>query len=121
MHRSRHRRPRRGFLGHHQHAGMVFGDHGVQLAQEFDRLQILAAAVAIGHPLPRRARVVEIEHRRHRIHAQSVHVVLVQPEQRVGEEEVPHFVPAVVENQGAPLAVLTLAGIGMFVERGAVH
>ena len=46
---------------------------------------------------------------------------LVQPEQRVAEQERAHFVAAVVEDQRAPVLVLALPRIGMLVERGAVE
>ena len=70
------------------HAGVVAVDDLVEPLEEGDRLQVLAAAVAVGHPLARLARVVEVEHRGDRVHAQAVDVVLVEPEERVGDEEV---------------------------------
>ena len=48
-------------------------------------------------------------------------MVLVQPEQRVGQQEVADLVAAVVEDERAPVAVLPLPGIGVLVERGAVE
>ncbi len=93
----------------------------VQLAQEVDGVEVLAAAEPVRHPLPFRARVVEVEHRRDRVDAQAVDVELLEPEERVGEQEVPHFVAAVVEDERAPVAVLALARIGVLVERRAVE
>ena len=94
---------RRGFLRHRQHAGEVVADRPVQLLQELDRFEILAAAVSIRRPLAVLARVVEIEHRGDRVHAQAVDVILLDPEQRVRDQEVAHFVAAVVEDLRAPL------------------
>jgi hypothetical protein len=48
-------------------------------------------------------------------------VVLLQPEEGVGNEERAHFVAAVVEDQRAPVELLALARVGVLVERGAVE
>src|SRR5262249_60751495 len=56
-----------------------------------------------------------------RIDAQPVGVVLLEPEQRVRQEEVADFVAPVVEDQRAPVAVLALPWVGVLVERGAVE
>ena len=92
----------------------------VRLLEEKDRLEILAAAESVRDPLPRLARVIEIKHRRDRIHAQAVDVIFVEPEERVGDEEIAHFVAAEIENQRAPILVLALPRIGVFVEIRAV-
>ncbi len=46
---------------------------------------------------------------------------LVQPVERVGQEEVADFVPPVVEDERAPLPVLSLAGVRVLVEGRAVE
>ena len=93
----------------------------VQLLQERDRLEVLAAAEPVRHPLPCLARVVEVQHRRDRVDAQAVDVILLEPEQRVRQQEVADLVAAVVEDQRAPVLVLALPRIGVLVERGAVE
>ncbi|MCY1224032.1 hypothetical protein D9M72_361740 [compost metagenome] len=96
--------------------------HGaVQRLQEVDGLQVLAPAVAVGHPLAVVARVVEVEHRRHGVHAQAVEVVLVEPEQPRRHEEAAHLGPAVVEDAGVPLRMKALARIGVLVQVRAVE
>ena len=60
------------------------GDHArhlgvedlVELPQEGDRLEVLAPAVLVGHPLAGRARVVAVEHRGDGVDAEAVDVVL---------------------------------------------
>ena len=64
----------------------------------------------IGDPLPILTAVVEVEHRGHRIHPNAVDMVLVEPEQRIGHQEVAHLVAAIVEHQGAPLLCALLCG-----------
>ena len=48
-------------------------------------------------------------------------MVFVQPEARVGDKEVAHFVPAEVENVRAPVGMLAARGVGILVQRGAVE
>ena len=67
------------------------------------------------------AAVVEVQHRSHRVDAQSVDVVLVQPEQRVGDQEIADFVAAVIEDHRAPVGMLALPRILVFVQRRAVE
>ena len=111
---------RGGFLGDGERAG-----HGVrqlvEAPQEIDGLQVLVAAVLVGDPLAGLARVIEVQHGGDGVHAQAVDVILLQPEQRVRDQERAHLVAAVVEDQGAPVAMLALARIGVLVERGAVE
>ncbi len=92
----------------------------VELLEKGDRRQVLATAEFVGDPVARLAAVVEIEHRGHRVATDAVDVVLVEPEQGVGDEEVADLVAPVVENQRSPVAMLALTRIGVFVERRAV-
>ena len=113
--------PGGGLLGDHQHARVVPVDGGVDLLEERDGLQVLPAAVHVRRPLPVGAGVVQVEHRGHRVHAQPVDVELVQPVQRVGDEEVAHLVAAEVEDVRAPVGVLAATRVGVLVQRGAVE
>ena len=76
---------------------------------------------AIGNPFAGRARIIEIEHRGDRVHAQTVDVVLVDPEKRVREQEILHFVAAVIEDERAPIGMRALARVGVLVEMRAVE
>ena len=93
----------------------------VQLLQKADRLEVFAAAELVRDPLPGLARVIEIQHRRDRVHAQAVDVILLEPEQRVGQQEIADLVAAVVEDQRAPVLMLALPRIFVLVQRGAVE
>ncbi len=48
-------------------------------------------------------------------------MIHLQPEQRIGDEEVLHLVAAVVEDQRAPVGMLALARVGVLVEMRAVE
>src|SRR5262249_17232044 len=60
-------------------------------------------------------------HRGHGIHAQTVDVILVQPEERVAYKKIAHFISAIVENERAPILVLALARVLVLVEMGPVE
>ena len=119
--RTADRRPRRRLFGDGDRAGRLGVRLRVELADEVDRLEVLAAAEAVRNPLAVVARVVEVEHRRDGVDAQAVGVVLLQPEERVGEQEAAHLGAPVVEDERAPVAVLALPRIGVLEERRAVE
>ena len=96
-------------------------DGGVHLLQELHRLQVLPAAVGVGGPSAGRPRVVQVQHRGHRVDAQSVDVEFLAPVQGVGHQEVAHLGPTEVENVGAPIQLLAAVWVGMLVQRGAVE
>ena len=118
---TRHARPARRFLGRGQDAGMLEMAELVQPLEEVDRLEVFVAAELVGDPFAGLARIVEVEHRGDGVDPQAVEVVGVEPEEGVAEEEVPHLRPPVVEDLGAPIAVLAQPGVGVLVEMGAVE
>ena len=48
-------------------------------------------------------------------------MIFVEPEKRVGDEEIAHLVAAKIENERAPILVLALARVHVLVEIGAVE
>ena len=119
--RARDQRPGGGFLRHRDHAGTLGVHQMIELAKKFDRFQVFAPAVLIWNPLSFLAGIVEVKHRRHRVHAQTIDVIAVAPEEGVGGQEIVNLVPAVVENEGPPILVRALARVFMLVERRAVE
>ena len=119
--RPRDARPGGRLLRDRHHARLAAVDDLVQLAQEGDGLQVLAAAVDVRHPLAVLARVVEVEHRGDGVDAEAVGVVLAQPVERVREQEVAHLVAAEVEDQRAPVGMRAAARILVLVERRPVE
>ena len=65
--------------------------------------------------------VVKVEHRRHRVHTQTVHMVHLQPIDRVGDQEGLHLALSEVENAGRPVGVLVHHRVGQLVAAGAVE
>ena len=113
--------PRRRFLGDDDGAGAALGHHGIEMAQEAHRLEVLAPAIDVGDPGVGRPAVVAIEHRRHRIDPQAVDMEALQPMQRARDQEALNLAPAEIVDVGVPVAVEALARIEMLVERRAVE
>src|SRR5207248_3093374 len=86
-----------------------------------DRVKILAAAVNVRYPLPRLTRVIEVKHRGHGVHAQTVDVIFVEPEKRVPDWKIAHLVESIIKNERAPILVLALTRIHVLVEIGAIE
>jgi hypothetical protein len=78
----------------------------VHPAQEGDRLEVLVPAELVRDPFSGVSRIVEVEHGGHRVHAQPVDMVFLQPEQDAREEKVCHLPAAVVEDQLSRVRVL---------------
>ena len=112
-------RPGGRLLGDGDHAGHLAVDGRVHLLQERHRLEVLPAAVDVGHPVV--AGVVQVQHRGDGVDAEAVDVELLGPVQGVGDEEVAHLGPAEVEDVRAPVQLLAAARVGVLVQRGAVE
>ena len=117
----RHHRPRGRLLRDRLHVRLLLVHLGVEAAKQLDRVQVLAAAELVGHPLALLTRVVEIEHRCHRVHAQSIDVVAVEPRHRAADQKSAHLVAAVVEDRAAPVWMDALPRVGVLVEMRAVE
>ncbi len=110
-----------GLFGDHECAGVFLVDGFVDCAEKVDGLKVFASAIAVGDPLPFFARVVEVEHRGDGVDAESVDVVALAPGKCAGDEKGAYFVAPVVKDEGAPVLMKALTGIGVFVECGAVE
>ncbi len=96
-------------------------DHLIEATQQADGRQVLPTAELVGDPFTIAAPVIQVQHRGHCIHAQTVEVVLLQPEQRVRKEETAHLVTAIVKDFGAPIRMPGLTRVGVLVARGAIE
>jgi hypothetical protein len=81
---------------------------------------MLSSTILVGDPFPRLTHVIEIEHRGHRIHAQTIDMILAQPEQRIGDQEVAYLTTPVIKDQGTPFFMFTFTSIGIFIEMSAI-
>src|SRR5882724_12467846 len=81
--RTRHTRPRGRFLSDGDDPGELFVTNFVKPLEKIDGLKVFSTAVNVGEPLPGLARVIEVKHRGHCVHAQAVNVIFVEPEKRI--------------------------------------
>ena len=79
------------------------------------------AAVHVGDPLARIFSVIQIQHRRHRVHPDPVGMIFFRPKQGVGNQEVGNLGPSVIIDQGSPVRVAPLSRIQMLIQAGSVE
>ena len=99
-------RPGSRLLCHHQNIGELTEHGAVQLAEKGDGLIIVIAAVLVGNPLTGSTVIIQVQHRCHRIYAQTVRVVFSEPEQSVGDQKRLHLGTTHVEAAGTPSFML---------------
>ena len=95
--------------------------HFVHVLQKGDGFQIFTSAELVRNPLAGFTRIVEIEHRRDRIDAQAIEMIFVDPEQRVRNEKVLHFVAPVVEDKRAPVRLLAFSRVRVLIKMSSVE
>ena len=93
----------------------------IELLQERDGFQILSSTKPIAKPLPGFPSVVEIQHRRDGIDAQSVQMKLFDPEERVRQQKIAHLVTRIVENVRTPFGVIAQSRIVVLVAGRAIE
>ena len=115
--RLRDQRPGGRFLRDHERVRMILEYRRVQLLDEIHCLEIARIAVFVRLPFAILARIVQIQHIRHRVDAQPIDMILLEPEHRVRDEEAVHLRAAIVEIRRAPFPVLRPLLIVRLVER----
>src|SRR5438270_12422502 len=81
---------------------------------------MLPPTIPIGRPLARFARVGEIEHGGNGIDPQPVNMVLTQPEQGTGDQEIADLRASIVKDVSTPLFMFALARISIFIQVCAI-
>ena len=101
-----HERPRGGLLGHHHHVGVV-GLHGaVDLTDKRAGVQVLLGTVLVELLLAGIVNAkVEVQHAGHAVHANAVHVEVLEPVQHVGDQEGADLAAGEVKLVRAPVGV----------------
>ena len=116
-----HLRPRMTLLCDHHRRRQFSRDSGVQLANKRNRFRVLVSPLRVRSPLAGLSREVEAQHAGDRVHPQPINVKLVQPIERIGNEEVPDLGTTKVEHVGAPIGMLAELRIGVFIQRRAIE
>ena len=84
---------------------MLAEHSSIEPLYELHRLKVSRAAVFIRQPFALLASVIEIKHICYRINAESVNMVLLKPEQRVGNQKALHLGASVIEIRRTPALV----------------
>ena len=113
-------RPGCGFFCDKQGIRMFFLKDRVQMFQELYGFQIFISAVDISYPFSVIFSIIQVKHRGHSVHTDSVGMILLCPEQSVGDQEIFHLRTSVIVDQGSPMRMHTLSGIQMLVQTCAV-
>ena len=118
---TRDARPGSALFRDHEDARVLFIAHSIEMPHEADGLQVLATSVVVRHPFTGLTGVVEVEHRGHGIDAEAIDVIFLDPKESIGDEEVLHLIPTVIEDQRAPVLMLALTWVSMFKERRSIE
>ncbi len=113
-------RKRGTLLRNGQHAGIALFQNGIQVFDHLHGLQVLLAPIHVGHPLPVIFTIVQIQHAGHCVHADTIRVEFLYPEQSIGDQIIGHLGPAVIVDQGSPMGMEALSGVLVFIQAGAV-
>ena len=87
----RNTRPCSGFLRNYHCSVISSTDEGIQMFKEPDGLQIFLAAIFVRHPLTVLFSIIQIQHGCHRIHTKTIYMIFIEPEQRIGNQEIPYL------------------------------
>src|SRR5699024_9720091 len=90
------------------------------MTEEFNGFQIFIFSVLVCHPLSILSAVIQIQHRCNRIHTEPIYVVFLNPEKRVGDQEILDLISSVIKDFGTPVRILPFSGICIFISRSAV-
>src|ERR1700731_3806853 len=112
--------PGGGLLSDSENAGEALEGDFIQALQEVNGFQIFAAAKFIGNPFTGLSGVIQINHGSHSVHAQSVDVIFVQPEQGVGDQIIADFIAAVVIDESAPIELCALPRVRVLEEVSSI-
>src|SRR5437588_1277268 len=93
----------------------------VEFLQKRNRFEILSSAKFIRYPFAFLPAVIEVEHRRDRIDAQTVQMKFAQPIQRVADQKISNLVTPIIENVSAPIGMLAFARVEMLVQRSPIE
>ena len=90
------------------------------MLKKLDRLKVFVLSVLIWHPLPFLLSIIKVKHGCHRIDAQSVHMIVLHPEQRAPDQKILDLIFAVIKYLRSPIGMLPLPRICILIQTGAV-
>ena len=120
LHWSGHLRPCGRFLRNHDSSRISSENQGINMFKELDCLQVLIVAVLVRNPLTGLLSVIEIQHGRHRVYTQTVHMVMLHPQQGAADQEILDLVLTVIKNLSAPVRMLPFSRVCILIETASV-
>src|SRR3989442_15880153 len=115
-----YQRPGRRLFCNSQRSRFFCVNRFIQLAQKIYRFQVFSASVLVSNPFPWFALIIKIEHGSHSIYAQTIDMVLPQPEQGISYQKIAYLTAPIVEDQRTPLFMLAFTCICIFIEISTV-
>ena len=100
---------------------MLGVQHFVHLPDKTNGFKIFVATMNIRNPFAFLARIVEVQHRGDRIHADTVGMVFLYPEKTTADEKIPDEFAAVVVYERVPVRMPAAARIGMLEQGCAIE
>ena len=91
--------------------GMRLRVYVVEVRRSTKGPQVLISPVFIRAPLAVLLAVIQVQHRRHRIHAEPVHMKMLDPKQRIRNKEILHLRLAIVKDLCSPVRMLAFSRI----------
>ena len=113
-------RPCSRLLCDQQRTVFILFENRIQMFKKLYCLQILIAAVNICNPLAVIFSVVQIQHRSHCIHPDSICMVYVFPEQCIRNQKIRYLRTTIIVNQRTPVRMGTFTRIKMLIQTRAV-
>ena len=90
------------------------------MLEKFNGLQIFISAILVRYPLSILSSIIQVQHRCHRIYTQSIDMELFNPVNRISDQEIFHFIFAIIKYLGSPVRMLTLARVCVLVQACSV-
>ena len=120
LHISGHLRPGCGLLCNHHGTFVASQYTGIQMLEEVNGFQVFIIPVFVGHPLAVLLAVIQVQHRRHCVHPETVHMKFFNPVQSIGNQEIPHLIAPIIKDLRAPVRMFPLPGVRMLIAGSAV-
>ena len=119
--RLRNVRPRSRLFRDNDGSVFSFSNDGVQMFKKLNGLKIPVSSVLIGNPLSVFPAIIQVEHRRHRIHPKSVNMIKIIPVQSIRNQKVLYFRFSIIKNLCSPVRMFPEPRIRVFITRFPVE
>ena len=112
--------PGGGLLSNHQSL-WILSKHGfIQLVEEIYSLQIAVAAMLIRLPLAILSAIIQIQHIGHSINAEAINMILIHPENSIGNQKALYLGTAIIKIGGTPASIICSLRIVGFIQIPAI-